>query len=273
MVFIPKEVVNFIESQWGKIADLSTTDWDYLTRLALCDKKNVCEKIRQFSYCIRLVGQSGAGKTTQLLPAVQEMLKEERIDFIRLAVRDFVKYHPQLAEIEQRYGSVFLREKTNAWALFLLTCVLVACIEEHLPVLLEVTVLSPIYEKFIQALFLQKGYFCDYHCLAIDRSISDAWIAERRKQTGRVVEKQSSDFFFQTIDPAFQYLQTLPLKGRIFLWDGVHCVPQQFDFCDKNFLTALKKERVSSEMFLSATESLEAKKQFMKRFYHGFANT
>ena len=191
-----KKVFRWIESCWGT-GSFSYDDaiWDDLTEQAFREKTSSVGNRQVLPFCIRLVGQSGSGKTSQLLPAVREALLCNNIPYVSFAVRDFVKYHPDLEAIVKNYGESLLREKTNAFSLILLTNVLLRCVSEKKPILMEVTLLTPVYEACLHAAFIKNGYHCDYQCLAVPKSVSDDWIQKRFLETKRVVSQNSSSFF------------------------------------------------------------------------------
>jgi len=271
-MFMPMDVVAFIRNQWKCedplcAIDFSQTLWGELCERAYLDLTERCGYPKASKFCIRLVGQSGSGKTSQLLPAVKAALEAQSQKYVSLAVRDFVLYHPNLSAIREHYDEGLVREKTNAFALTLLTLVLVRCIRAHLPILFEVTLLSPEYERFVHQCLSEEGYSCDYHCLAIDKAMSDAWIEARCRETHRVVSKRSSDFFFQTLQPAFESLQSVCMPNRVFIWDAYHTEPQRTHFPDERLWQKMQAVARASDEPLSFEAALEAKKKFLCNFY------
>lgn len=222
------DVLTFIQEQWGCndlycSVDFSLKAWNEVVDQALQDKLE--GKKGSLPFCVRLVGQSGSGKTSQLLPAVCGALDACKVPYVRLAVRDFVKYHPNLENIRKTYGEALLREKTNAFALTLLTLVFEKLVQLRLPILFEVTLLSPTYEAFVHRCLQHYNYLCDYQCLAVSKTLSDRWISERCESTGRVVLEKSSQFFFETLKPALESLRSFQLHNRVLLWDCQNTVP------------------------------------------------
>lgn len=279
-MLMPMDVVAFIRSQWRCedplcAIDFSQTLWDELCERAYLDLTERCGHPRASKFCIRLVGQSGSGKTSQLLPAVKAALEAQSQKFVSLAVRDFVPYHPNLSAIREHYDEGLVREKTNAFALTLLTLVLVRCIRGHLPILFEVTLLSPEYERFVHRCLSEEGYGCDYHCLAIAKETSDAWIEARCRETHRVVSKRSSDFFFQTLQPALEILQSVRMPNRVFIWDAYHTEPQRTHFPDAHLWEKMQTLAYTNVEPLSFEAALESKKKFLCSFYreHSFVVT
>lgn len=279
-MLVPMDVVAFIRNQWGCgdpfcAFDFPQTLWDELCERAYRDLIERCGYPKTSKFCIRLVGQSGSGKTSQLLPAVKAALEVRSQKYVSLAVRDFVPYHPNLNLIREHYDEGLVREKTNAFALTLLTLVLVCCIRAHLPILFEVTLLSPEYERFVHRCLSKEEYSCDYHCLAIAKETSDAWIEARCRETHRVVSKRSSDFFFQTLQPALESLQSVRMPNRVFIWDAYHTEPQRTCFPDERLWQKMQAVARTNDEPLSFEAALEAKKKFLCSFYreHSFAVT
>ena len=271
---LPTEIVEFITQQWGckdpycKL-DFSRNQWEQWSHLAYTDvtKDRGRDSCTSSPFCIRLVGQSGSGKTSQLLPAIKYALEGQ--SYISLAVRFFAKYHPYLEKIRELYGEKQIREKTNAFALILLTLVLQRCLENKLSVLLEMTLLTADYERFVYKLLRDNGYFCDYHCLAVSKAISDAWIQQRCKETQREVSEKSSRFFFETLQSAFEMLQkeTNKIPNRVFIWNHTQELPIISSFEDKNLWKLFCDAQRSTAPLLSLEQGLAAKKTFMRNFY------
>lgn len=269
---IPMDIIHFIQEQWG-CKDLfceinfPKETWDSLCDQAYQDLKARCRFPQPMPFCIRLVGQSGSGKSSQLAPAVKFALEAQSQGYLSFAVRDFVSYHPNLKSIREHYGEGQVREKTNAFALTLLTLVLHRCICDRLPMVLEVTLLSPMYERFIHESLQQQKYHCDYHCLAVAQPTSNAWIESRFRETKRVVSKRSSDFFFQILESAFEELQSIQMPNRVFIWDAFHTTPQMTHFPDATLWQTIVQSRAQSLPLLPFEAALESKKSFLRDFY------
>ncbi len=263
------DVLAFIQAQWGCkdlycSFDCSLEALQKLANQAFRDK--VKNGVRTLPFCVRLVGQSGAGKTTQLLPAVCPALEACNIPYISLAVRDFVNYHPNLEMIRKVYGEALLREKTNAFALTLLTLVFEKLVQNRLPVLLEVTLLSPVYENFIHKCLKKFNYLCDYQCLVVAKKLSDQWISQRQVSTGRVVLEKSSQFFFDALKPAFKTLQSFQLNNRVLLWDCQNVLPLETSLNSENLWYDWQARACLLDT-LDPKILLKNKKEFLMEFY------
>ena len=108
------------------------------------------KKSAEKPFLIRLGGQCGSGKTTQLLPAIKENLKDD--NYIHLAVRLFADKHPHYNKFLDKYGQGLIREKTNGYALLCLFKVLEILIQNKYNIFLEMTILDPDFEEYINKL-------------------------------------------------------------------------------------------------------------------------
>jgi hypothetical protein len=269
--YMEQALLDFIEQQYGNVEIAQKFPIPCISALAeVAFQERVAKLPRRcvYPFCMRLVGQSGAGKTTQLLPAVESVFQQTNVSPVFLAVRNFVHYHPHLEAIRQQYGENLLRENTNAFALSLLVLVFEKCVQKRYPIVFEVTLQSPLFEAYIHALLEKNAYACDYQCLAIAKKDSDAWIQARYLATRRQVSLKSAQFFFETLNPALKFLQTIRLPNRFFIWNRYQLGPD-VSFCQDPLLLE-KVEGARLENNRSAFEEdilREAKKQFLCRFY------
>jgi len=269
-------ILKFIQEQWGCSdpfceVKLSKKEWDNLSKRAYEDKLKKLTSEKEFRFCMRLVGQSGAGKTSQLLPAVKSVFEQHELPYISLAVRDFVSYYPYLSEIKNFYGEALVREKTNAFALMLLSLVFKRCVASGCPLLFEMTLLDPVYEHFVHSLFEEYGYVCDYQCLAVSKVLSDQWIMDRSRSTKRIVTSRSASFFYQILESAFLSLQDFHLKNRVFIWDCYHREPVISKVQDEELWLKFTNSRNFTGLpLLSLEEGIRVKTLFLKNFYESY---
>ncbi|MDR0631192.1 MAG: zeta toxin family protein [Holosporales bacterium] len=168
-------------------------------------------------YLVRLVGQSGSGKTTQLYEAVKDTIAHE---FVHVSVRRFAKFHPEYEQIKNEFGASLMREKTNGFALLLLFHVVEMLIESKYSILLELTVLDQRFEAYLLQL-TASDYHTIYNVLAVPREISDQLIKKRQQQEGRIVNSDSADYFFEKLVPSLRLLSDCDSgKTRIALWNA-----------------------------------------------------
>ncbi|MDR0755955.1 MAG: zeta toxin family protein [Puniceicoccales bacterium] len=264
-------LLDFIEQQYGNVEIAQKFPVSCTSALAEVAFQEMVAKLPRRSvcpFCVRLVGQSGSGKTTQLLPAIEHVFQQANLFPIFLAVRNFVHYHPHLEAIREQYGEDFLRENTNAFALSLLVLVFEKCVQKRYPIVFEVTLQSPLFEAHIHTLLEENDYACDYQCLAIAKKDSDAWIQTRYLATQRHVSPKSSQFFFETLNPALRFLQTIHLPNRFFIWNRYRLDPDVSSCQDPFLLEKVEQARLENNQSVFEEDVLrEAKKQFLSRFY------
>jgi hypothetical protein len=209
---------------------LEKYDWESLTDRAFND---IAEgKTKNIPMLFRIGGQSGSGKSTQLLPAIKALFEKWNINPIHMAVRNFVDYCPHRDEIERDFGKENLRENTNAFALRLLFLVLKKTIEEKYPIIFEVTLLDNTFEGFLFNLLRSNSYRVEYHLMAVPKEISDTFIEKRKKGSGfegnRVVSAVSKDYFFDRLPKAMEFVGRMGDKNPCFLWT----VYDKFPVCE-----------------------------------------
>ena len=155
-------------------------------------------------FLIKLGGQSGSGKTVQLLPAIVENIKTD--NYVHLAVRLFAKKHPYYDELIEKYGEGLIREKTNGFALMCLFVVSEKLIQNKYNVFSEITLLDPIYEEYFARLAKIQNYKIIYNVLSVPLEISNKWIQDRLQNStyekNRIVSQNSIDFFYNILPKA-----------------------------------------------------------------------
>ncbi len=224
----------------------------------------------QKAFMIRLAGQSGSGKSTQLLPAAVEAFKAMDIDPITINVRYFSTFHPHYEKIKLEYGEENIRENTNGFALLLLFLTLEKLIKLGYPILFEVTLLDADFELYFSELAKTKEYSIDYHIIAVSKQISDSWIENRKKfsstEKKRKVAKTSSDYFFKALPIAIESLKNT--NNNCFIWSGYNKNPVFIGkIADNNALQTLKDYQ-NKEFTLQSTEKLlNSKTKWFSNYY------
>lgn len=178
---------------------------------------------KKFLY--RLCGQTGSGKTTQLLGAIEKVVEVQNLNPVVLGVRTCATAHPKYEQFKHNFPAGELREKTNGFALKCMTYVLKLLIENGYMIILDVTLLDPIFEKFVLDLLNNNNYIVEYHVLAVNKMISDVFIEKRLKTTGRIIYKSSSDYFYQILPIGLKYITDNDLKGFCYVWNAFDLDP------------------------------------------------
>ena len=173
----------------------------------------------------RIAGQSGSGKSTQLLPAVEVWFAGLGLQPVLVAARRFVEYHPFAAEIEREYGAGRLREMTDEVSTILMFLVLGELIALGVDIILDVTLLDPLVEGFLMGVLTEAKYEVRMSFVAVSREISDGFIAKRQGLSGRVVAKSTAAEFWRVIDGALQFYAERCPDMRVLVWDAWSEVP------------------------------------------------
>ena len=150
-----------------------------------------------------LTGQSGTGKTSQLLAASQRFCDKHKILPLHMAVRNFAELHPDAQNLKSQPQ---FREVTNGFALKVLICVLKYAFEEGLDILLEICFLDKSFERFVIDSAIKNGYKISLQIMAVGRTISDALVFKRAKQTGRLTFASSTAYFYKTMESGLRWI-------------------------------------------------------------------
>jgi len=190
----------------------------------------------------RIAGQSGSGKTTQLLPAVEVWFAEQECRPVLVAARRFVEYHPFAREIEAEYGKENIREKTNEVSTILMFLTISELIREGYDMILDVTLLDPLVESFLTDLLAGAKYEMWMSFVAVSREISDGFIAKRQGKLGRVVAKSTAAEFWRATELALAFYASKYSKMRVLIWNAWDKLPV-FDGCmgDARALRVVRK--------------------------------
>lgn len=245
----------------NKVADEMIFDIAKNNFLKLTQGKTKNHKI------IRLAGQSGSGKTTQLLPTANAYCKKHGICPIRFAVRDFAPLHPNYNELLQEFGKEQIREKTNGFALRCLLISLILAIDEGYDILFEVTLLSRPFEDFIFLHLYKNNYSCLFLVLAVNKEISDYFIHERSLhsviEAKRVVYKASSDYFEKALCDEISYFAQAHKNERVIIWSAYDFLPVfdgKFADAEKVFF---ETKKITSHKFQNEDELRDAKIKYI----------
>lgn len=168
----------------------------------------------------RLCGQTGSGKTTQLLFAVENYMKYLNLDPVVLGVRSCYKYHPRYSELLKEHGEDNIREATNGFSLKCMSYVLKLLIENGYLILLDITLLDPIYEEYVLTLLNDNNYSVEYHIMAVNKQISDAFIVKRYSETKRVVNDHSREYFNYIFEKGLNYICDHDTKNFCYIWNS-----------------------------------------------------
>jgi len=229
-------------------------------------------------FMVRTAGQSGSGKTTQLLPSIKEGLPTN--NYVHLAVRKFAKLHPNYNKLLQEFGDGLIREKTNGFALLCLFKSLELLIKNKYNVLFEVTILDPDFEEYVNRLAKFYNYFLIFNVLSVPFEVSNYFANKRMKESkiekNRIVPQKTLDFFYEILPLGIERIINISSifdKNDYFImWNIISCenilVTNNFN---KNILNLFNKNRIiSGELEVYLIENIEKKLEEKKKFYREF---
>ena len=245
------KIIDYVKSScWN---DDTSTDIVIQKAKEVFDNITVGKTKQKFLY--RLCGQTGSGKTTQLLGAVEKVVNTKSLDPVVLGVRSCAEVHPKYEYFKNNFPHGELREKTNGFALKCMSYVLKLLIENGYMIILDITLLDPIFEEFVLELLKNNNYTVEYHVLAVNKTISDMFIEKRLKNTGRIIYKSSSDYFYHILPIGLKYITQNDTVNNCFVWNAFDPEPiftGKICDCYNDFIAAQNtiKEFQHSEEFL-----------------------
>ena len=210
----------------------------------------------------RLAGQSGSGKTTQLLPAILEVERKKGNKPIVLGVRSFVEYYPKYKELLQTVGRADIRERTNGFALKCLAATLKLLIEGGYLIILDMTLLGVEFERFAWGCLRANGYRLEYHIMAVSKELSQSFIEKRTRkgdEGGRIVKQTSQDYFYDILPVALEYLANQDNKSRCFVWTAYDKEPTYIGNLLGGVAALEKGRKTDGSLRFSEEELLNAK--------------
>jgi hypothetical protein len=222
---------------------------------------------------IRLGGQSGVGKTTQLWGAIEKNWNEEY--YVRLAVGKFAPLHPYYKQIKEDFGESNLREKTNGFSLLFLLRMAELLIEGGYNILWEMTLLDPDFEEYFLRKAKKYSYNLFYNIIAIPKYLSDNFINKRRIKEGRAVYESTADYFFDILPKALEKLKDLNglfNQNDIFaLWAYSPSIIYLSNCCNEQFMQYFIEERKKTDLLEQNEDELKSvKNKFFKIFFSNF---
>lgn len=178
----------------------------------------------------RIAGQSGSGKTTQLLPVILRLEKEKGNNPIIIAVRNFAKYHPNYDEIITKFEAGEMRERTNSFALKCLCTVFAELARRGYLIILDLTILTPKFEQFISRQLQDNSYEAEYHILAVSNQLSDRFIEKRKNdisssEGGKIVYTNSKNYYYYIMPFGVDYLVHNDKTSNAFVWTAYNRQP------------------------------------------------
>ena len=217
-------------------------------------------------FLIRVAGQSGAGKSSQIVPALEYALQNK--NYIKINVGAFAPFHPNYKKWQTSCPEQ-MREKTNGFALRALVMFYKHCILNHVNIVFDMTLLEPEIDLYLMILAKKMSYKIQTHVLCVPRKISDLFIHLRQLKTGRIVKASSSDYFFKALAPCLSALTHSGLfnqKDILVLWSHYLTRPiQKTHLNNPSVMRLLNRFRQRPLCIKNPKALSQAKKRWMKQ--------
>jgi len=209
---------------------------------------------------IRLVGQSGVGKTTQLLPAAISFFKDKKIGEVVVAAREFVKLHPHYEEILERYGKNEIRKRTDDFATVVMFYVLRKLTKAGSDFILDLSFVNSKIEwifrrmtkKYTRKIFLM---------MVVPRWKNLELLAKRDWRHGEKLEEE----FWRSTSGGLRYYSKFNNAGRIVMWGADRMEPIYDGGFEKSF--EIFKEEIRRKKVNKANrieDLIEGKRLYLK---------
>lgn len=250
--------------------ELHLLDEIYLDRIVECYADSLNPSSAPFF--IRITGQSGSGKSSQLLPAIQEALKETK--YVHLTISKFAIFHPEYEEFQKKIPDM-AREKTNGFALRSMLLFFEYCVRNRISIVLDFSLLDTAFEIYLLALLKLQKYKVHMHVMCVPQDVSNVLIAHRWRETHRCVTRQTASYTFDMLPLSLEQILnfgSFSEDDRIVMWSLCSTLPIICtNFSDKSVLHLLKKYRAPEyNNLVEPNELLRSKIVWMKNFLKDF---
>lgn len=178
----------------------------------------------------RLAGQSGSGKSTQLLPTILKVEEGKGNTPVVIAVRTFAKYHPRYDELTATLPAGTIREATNGFALKCTCAAYAMLLQQGYLTVLDLTIMDHWFESFMLSQVQSNNYDAEYHILAVNKDLSISFIEKRRKdinspEHGKIVNASSIDYWYGALPRGIKFLSENDARNNCFIWTAYSMQP------------------------------------------------
>ncbi|MBQ7307071.1 MAG: zeta toxin family protein [Clostridia bacterium] len=260
-----QEFLNYCDGTIWK-DNVSNEILEELSQKAFLDMKEGKTKSKKL---FRICGQSGSGKTTQILYAVNEVLNDTNIKPVVIAVRNFATYHPDYQNLINKYGKGEIREKTNGFALKLLCLTLCKFVENGYFIVMDITLLSKEFEKIVLELLKQNEYMVEYLIMSVPKEQSDYFIQKRMEassgESNRVVYKSSSEFFYFVLAEGLRFLVENDPFSMATIWSAYKKEPVFYGKLKRCYQSFEENREILNDLIYTEEELRQSKLEFLTK--------
>lgn len=260
-----KKVIGYINKSMWK----DDTEESLIAQIAQDYVNSLPESLKKEKLLHRVCGQSGSGKTTQLVKSLSKVYKKNNVEVCYIAVRTFSSLHPNYESLLKKYEKQHIREKTNGFALKCLIYALKLLFRAGFLIVLEITLLQKVFEKLILKLAKTNNYKVMFHMLAVSPSISNMLLEKRNRlansqfETGRLTYKKSSSYFNKLLPKSFKFLARQNIcEANIIIWNAFDIFPCYFGNIKLSKKIFVKNRKVKKPFAFSEKDLVEAKTEF-----------
>ena len=215
-------VVKYMKAHWpSRVKDewqVSLTEYPVILARVLedfTDGKTVSREL------VRIAGVSGSGKTTQLLPAVENYFRLKDLRPILVAARLFVEYHPHYQEIKEFYGEENLRKMTDEFSTIMMFLCLNELIKAGYDIILDVTLLDPEVEKILVGMLSAGGYDARILLIAVSPEVTEKHLSGRAWRHSKETETE----FIRATAMALEFYASECPEMNIIIWNAYERLP------------------------------------------------
>ncbi len=210
------QIVAYMKAHWpSAVKEEWQVDVDEYMEIA---KKVVAEWSEKATFegeFVRITGQSGSGKTSQLLPAVGAYFDKKGKRPVLVAARKFVEYHPFFKEIVVEYGEKDLRKMTDEFATIMMFLALKGLISLRCDLILDVTLLDPKMEAILMKMLGEREYSFWMCLIAVSPEITAQFLEKREWRH----TKETEDEFVRATQVALKFYADNFGEMNIVMWN------------------------------------------------------
>lgn len=222
---------------------------------------SLAENCSRSQSVLRIAGQSGSGKTSQVLAALLEVANRRGERPCVVGIRSFVPFHPHYESLPKDSS---LRERTNGFCLKMLIAVLPLLLKKKVAVILDVTLLDSVFEKYVCGLLELYGYRASYHILAVPKRQSTLFVLKRFQESGRKVNAESAGYFNTMLPRSLKKLSIWHGGCHSTVWSAYEKQPVYTGSLSGSLEPFSQTRRTFKKPHYSAQELLEAKITFLE---------